>query len=193
MSSRGDAARRHILTAARELFAANGFSGVTMQDICRETGISRGGLYRHYASTGEIFCAIVTQEQAAALAALERAKADELPAEVILETFLDSRLHTLLDAENSIDNAVSEFAASSVEGKTLLIRRAETSLRILTDVISLGCAQGCYHCRKPEAVAAHILWLLEGMAKHNALLPLGSEEVEAQRAIVRHLLRDTAL
>lgn len=190
MSARGDAARRRILTAARELFAAKGFSGVSMQDICLRAELSRGGLYRHFGSTAEIFQAIVTQEQSAALAALDRAEADGVSADVMLETFLDSRLRTLLDTENSIDNAVSEFAAVCAEGKALLRHRAETSIRIMTEIITLGCAQGSYRCRAPESVAAHIIWLLEGMAKHNALLPLTAEEVAAQKQLLRRLLTD---
>lgn len=188
MSTRGDAARHRILTAARELFAAKGFSGVTMQDICARTELSRGGLYRHFGSTAEIFQEIVLQEQSTALAALERAEADGISAERMLETFLDSRLRTILDAENSIDNAVSEFAAACADGKALLVRRAETSIRVMTEIITLGCAQGSYHCSAPESVASHIIWLLEGMAKHNALLPLSAAEVNAQKQLLHDLL-----
>ncbi len=53
--SKGDRTKTRIKNTARELFVVKGFSAVTMKDICEATNISRGGLYRHYSSTGEIF------------------------------------------------------------------------------------------------------------------------------------------
>ena len=41
------------------MFAEKGFTKVTMKDICEACDLSRGGLYRHYGSTQEIFEAIL--------------------------------------------------------------------------------------------------------------------------------------
>ena len=59
MSARGDKTRKDIKEKAYRLFAEKGFKDVTMQDICERTGLSRGGLYRHYESTEQIFLEIV--------------------------------------------------------------------------------------------------------------------------------------
>lgn len=40
--------RDRILAAARKLFAANGFDGVTIRDIGAEAGLSNPALYRHF-------------------------------------------------------------------------------------------------------------------------------------------------
>lgn len=44
MSSR----RRAILTAAKRCFARKGFHATTITDICKEAGVSAGGLYTHF-------------------------------------------------------------------------------------------------------------------------------------------------
>ena len=62
MSARGDITRKKIRNEASLLFSEKGFSAVTMKDICDRTGLSRGGLYRHYGSTAEIFRDIFTAE-----------------------------------------------------------------------------------------------------------------------------------
>ena len=36
-----------------------GFKQVTMKDICEATQLSRGGLYSHFSSTGEVFKALL--------------------------------------------------------------------------------------------------------------------------------------
>ena len=59
MSLKGEKTKQEIREKACQLFAEKGFKEVTMKDICELTGLSRGGLYRHYESTGQIFLEIV--------------------------------------------------------------------------------------------------------------------------------------
>src|SRR3954453_11594943 len=46
--------RREILDAAAACFARRGFHQTTMQDICEETRLSPGAIYRYFASKEEI-------------------------------------------------------------------------------------------------------------------------------------------
>ena len=51
--------RELIIDISYPLFAKNGFNKITMKDICDVTNLSRGGLYSHFSSTGEVFDAIL--------------------------------------------------------------------------------------------------------------------------------------
>ena len=188
MSVRGDLSRNKILAAARTLFAAKGFSAVTMQDICDSTNLSRGGLYRHYASTAEVFTAIINEEQKAALNALDAAKNRKISPDTVLFTFLKSRMNKLANSTSSIDNATAEFAACSEKGKALLIERARVSVEIITQILQLGVAEGYFKCDNCPDTALHIICLLEGVGKHNALIPLKKEDVDVQLEIIRQML-----
>lgn len=55
--------RQQILKAATRCFVRNGFHQTTVQQICREAGISAGGLYRYYRAKDEIVVAIAEQER----------------------------------------------------------------------------------------------------------------------------------
>lgn len=57
--NKGDQTKELILATATELFANKGYLGVTMQNICDHTGLSRGGLYRHFDSCQAIFSHIL--------------------------------------------------------------------------------------------------------------------------------------
>ncbi len=46
--------RQQLLDAAITCFARNGFSETTIEDICREAGVSHGALYRHFRSKEDI-------------------------------------------------------------------------------------------------------------------------------------------
>ena len=54
----GDTKER-ILETALTLFAQNGYLGTSMNDIAGQLGITKGALYKHYASKQEILNSIV--------------------------------------------------------------------------------------------------------------------------------------
>ncbi len=189
MSIRGELSRKKILEASRKLFAAKGFSAVNMQDICNAAGISRGGLYRHYTSTENVFSAIIQEEQTAAFAALENAKAMEIPPDKFLISFLRSRMSQLLDPSISIDNATAEFAMGSELGRELLQKRAQSCIEIVSQILELGTARGIFSCKNCRETALLIIWSLEGMGKHNVLIPLTQKDVDAQLNLILTLLK----
>lgn len=177
MSVKGDAAKSRILSSARVLFAAKGFSKVTMKDICESVGMSRGGVYRYYPSTEAIFAALIEAEQENALCALRVAERNGVSPASILFTYIKNRIGLYLDKQGNIENAITEYAANSEEGKRILVDRAKLCIRIITEQIDRGCAMGAFSCRDSQTAAKHIVWLLEGMAKHNAIIPVNSEDI----------------
>ena len=50
----GQIRKREIREAAKKCFLAKGFQSTTMEDVITEIGMSRGGVYHHYANTNEM-------------------------------------------------------------------------------------------------------------------------------------------
>ena len=50
----GQMKKREIREAAKRCFLDKGFQNTTMEDVITEIGMSRGGVYHHYASTTEM-------------------------------------------------------------------------------------------------------------------------------------------
>jgi AcrR family transcriptional regulator len=55
--------RQQILDGARRLFLAEGFDAVSMADIAREAGVSKGTLYVYFESKEELFAELVRIEK----------------------------------------------------------------------------------------------------------------------------------
>jgi len=53
--SRGSQTRARLLKAAKTLFLLRGFGLVTVDDICRAAGVSKGGFYHHFPGKGAVF------------------------------------------------------------------------------------------------------------------------------------------
>ncbi len=52
--SKGELTRQRIIEIAAPLFNQRGYAGCSMQDILRETGLKKGGVYRHFGSKEEL-------------------------------------------------------------------------------------------------------------------------------------------
>ena len=50
----GQMRKKEIREAAKRCFLTKGFQSTTMEDVIMEIGMSRGGVYHHYASTNEM-------------------------------------------------------------------------------------------------------------------------------------------
>jgi AcrR family transcriptional regulator len=46
------------VAAARELFAARGYAGVSMEQVCTRAEVTRGALYHHFAGKDDLFRAV---------------------------------------------------------------------------------------------------------------------------------------
>src|SRR5579862_7551370 len=62
----GDTTRERILVRAEQLFADRGFNGVTMPAIAEASGITAGGIYRHFKNKAELFFHVVRRAVEAA-------------------------------------------------------------------------------------------------------------------------------
>jgi AcrR family transcriptional regulator len=68
-----------IHTAARELFAANGFEATSMDDIATHAGVAKGAIYHHFESKQEIFTQVLESLQAEIAAAPIPPSARQIP------------------------------------------------------------------------------------------------------------------
>lgn len=58
------ARREHILDAAERCFARAGFHRSTMQDICKEAGVSPGAIYVYFASKEDLIAGLCERDRA---------------------------------------------------------------------------------------------------------------------------------
>ncbi len=163
--------------------------GAYFTDALNPAGLTRGGLYRHYSSTEEVFSAIIREEQIEAFASLEKAKARGVSPGNMLISFLRSRMTKLPAPSVSIDNAIEEFAIASDRSKALLQNRAVACIDIITQMLELGVAQGVFSCDNCRETALHVIWSLEGMGKHNLLFPLTQKDIDAQLKLILRMLQ----
>ena len=96
----GDTKER-ILEISLALFAAKGYLGTSMSDIAGQLGITKGALYKHYASKQQILERIIERMNELDL---ERAQEYEMP-ETEPDGFAEAYLHTPIDKIHAYSTA----------------------------------------------------------------------------------------
>ena len=176
MGTKGEKTKQYICKEAYQLFAEKGFKRVTMKDICEKTGLSRGGLYRHYDSTEQIFLEIIdgfTQMQSNEFS---KKIAQHIPAVKILDDVLMRYANEMIDNKNSLSLAIYEFYSNPEISKTenTMIKQYEASKSMWVELIDYGMKNKEFKKVDAEAVFDVIVFSYQGVRMHSKLMKMDS-------------------
>lgn len=177
MGKKGEDTKKFIREKAICLFAQKGFKNVTMKDICTVTGLSRGGLYRHYDSTQQIFFEIVDMLMNAQDNELSAKMAAGLPAPQILEEILERYRMEMLDSKASLSVAIYEFFSENFsDGQdNLLLRQYQYSVDMWSEFLSYGIKRGEFKKVDCKEVIDIIIFSYQGVRMYSTIIPLDEE------------------
>lgn len=190
MSAKGDKTKELICSEAYKLFAEKGFKEVTMKDICEKTGLSRGGLYRHYSSTEEIFSHIInslmqTQENEV-LNKIESL----VPAKQILLELLNRYQIEMLDSSNCLTLAIYEFFSTLQRkgNESLLYEQYLLSKKTWKSLIAYGIKTKEFNEVNAEAIIDIIIFSYQGVRLYSNLMLISPQIPENILYIIKNIL-----
>ena len=186
MGKKGDETKRLILEKAMALFAKKGFKNVTMKDICIDTGLSRGGLYRHYESTNQIFSEIIdilmnTQDNE-----LSSKIENEVPAPVILDEILERYKKEMLDSSGSLSIAILEFYSENQpsDNDNVLFEQYLYSKDMWSYFISYGVNRGEFNNVNSEEIIDMIIFSYQRVRMFATIMPI---DEQIPNRIINHI------
>lgn len=174
MGTKGTKTREYICREAYNLFAEKGFKDVTMADICVRTNLSRGGLYRHYQSTEEIFLEIMGALMEHQGNEFEEKMSQNIPADEILDEVLCRYEKEMLDAEASLSVALYEFFSNPIIQKSnhSIQEQYLLSRKMWKDFIAYGVRRNEFQKVPGEDVIDLILFSYQGVRMYSRLMPV---------------------
>ena len=181
MGKKGEDTKKLIRERAAYLFAQKGFKNVTMKDICAATGLSRGGLYRHYDSTRQIFLQIIDALMGAQDNELTEKMNAGLPASQILNEILERYRKEMLDNAASLSVAIYEFFSENYSNgqDNLLLKQYQYSVDMWNEFLSYGIKRGEFKTVDCKEVIDIILFSYQGVRMYSTIIPL-DEQIPAR-------------
>jgi len=186
MGKKGEYTKKLIRERAAYLFAQKGFKNVTMKDICAATGLSRGGLYRHYDSTRQIFLEIIEALMGAQDNELTEKMNAGLPASQILNEILERYRKEMLDNAASLSVAIYEFFSENYSNgqDNLLLKQYQYSVDMWNEFLSYGIKRGEFKTVDCIEVIDIILFSYQGVRMYSTIIPI-DEQIPAR--IINHI------
>ncbi len=181
MGDKGDKTRERIRTEAYRLFAEKGFKEVTMTDLCQRTGLSRGGLYRYYSGTADIFAEILSEEYS-----IHGRMEEGESARAILEDMLRAVREEIMEKELSLSLAIYEYA--SLGNEELFMRINQRAKDRWSGLIKYGINTGEFKKTDPDQVSELILYYYQGLRMWSRIIPFQEKTAENYVRTVWELL-----
>lgn len=181
MGSKGIKTKAKIRKEAYRLFAEKGFKAVTMTDICEKTGLSRGGLYRYYSGTEQIFSEILSEEYVIS----DRIEKHE-SAKAILEDMLETIKCEIMDKELSLSLAIYEYA--NLGNEDFFIDINDKAKKRWISLLNYGMETKEFKTVDPEQISDLILYYYQGLRMWSRVLPFDKQVAEHYTETIKQIL-----
>lgn len=188
MSTKGEATKAYIVKEALTLFSQKGFNNVTMTDICEACDLSRGGLYRHFGSTKDIFIEILESDNNDIEESINQALLHGLSAKKLLSSFFDLQKKDIASDKERIEVAVYEFCTAYPEHKDYFNKRFDDAVHIFYLLIEYGQKRNEFKKGDASTMAKHIVFYLEGLKMSAPYVSLDEEFLDNQFAILEDMI-----
>jgi AcrR family transcriptional regulator len=174
---RGEVTHRRILEEAATAFAAQGYDGTSVAQICRRADVSKGAFYHHFGSKQELFLKLFQRwlkELDAQLVALQTGRTS-VPEELLNMTEM---IHSVFRAADDQLPIFLEFWAQAAhdpamwEATITPYRRYRT---FFTEMVRSGISEGTLRHVNPDTAARVIVSLAVGLVLQGLLDTEGAD------------------
>lgn len=184
--------RDMILEKSREIFCKKGYLSVTMTDIVKACGISRGGLYLYFSSVEEIFQAVISSRNVRRLAVVRKSIEENAEFLSLLNLYFDMQKERLLNMEQSFLMATYEYYSVNNNPDIIKFRDSQIALikQTILDIFELGIKQGIIENNNiEEALAEHYVLMIEGMSVFGSFKNITSKQIDTQIELMKNMLK----
>lgn len=175
MGNKGEQTKRLICMNAYQLFVEKGYKDVTMKDICDKTGLSRGGLYRHFTGTEQIFLEIINTLMGKQQNEFHEKMLKGIPAAEILDGVLARYESEMLDQSSSLSIAIYEFFSNPKmsKGDNSITQQYLNSKKMWIDLIQYGIQRKEFkETVIPESIFDLIIFSYQGVRMYSTLMDI---------------------
>ena len=181
MGKKGENTRQLICNTAEKLFSEKGYTAVSMQMICDATGLSKGGLYRHFSNKEELLLELIKKEKRV-ISDIEAGKSATETLENLLQLYRDD----MSNCKNSLAFALYEYAAT--ENQQLLDSGNTADKDMWSRLVEYGVQSGEFNDINPEVVMDSFLYAYRGVELWGRVLPFDEKTFDNITKAVRLLL-----
>ena len=188
MQQRSEETRSRILGSAIKLFSARGFNAASVDDICKDAGISKGAFYHHFESKQALFLALLDVWLQTIDNAIEASKDKTVPETFMLIT--EAFPFIFETAGEGLPMFLEFWLQASRDEKIwqASIAPYRRYQKHFTSLIKKGVDEGSFVKVDPELTARMIVSMAMGLLLQSLLDPKGAKWEKTAREITTMMM-----
>ena len=184
VSTRKTTPQSIILDAAQHLILQNGYAGLSMRDLSRDSGLAKGTIYYYFQDKEEIYLNVVERDllnmQTRIQAAAQTPGDCTTRLRAVISAYFD-----LAQANRSIFIArLREISGMESALRNLLQRHRTALMQPIADIIEEGIANGIFRPLQPHMVITSLIGMMNSFVTHRFLI----EQSDITPEVVEHTL-----
>ena len=180
-----------IIEESKKVFQKKGFVAVTMQDIVDACNISRGGLYKYFSNTSEIFESVLMNFPNDDVDMIQKMIINKVPFIEILDELLDKQKYELINLDKSLRIATYEFYLKdrSIRDTKMIRQNLEVSIKGIKKLLEYGQNQGkVKDFTDINQVSLNFVMWLEGISLTAIVTGLDEVTIEKQLQTIKVMI-----
>lgn len=162
--ARAQARRRAVLIAAARVFARDGYTTATLDDVARELGVTKGVIYYYFRGKEEVYTEIRATAVRDAIARLEAIIAEGTPAPAMLRAAVRDLVSHIFDELDRFANVLRADDRISSEHRTVIRDLQRRYEQLMRGIIARGIAEGEFAARDATVTTFTVLRACLGIA-----------------------------
>jgi AcrR family transcriptional regulator len=193
MQQRSEETQARILEAAVKQFSVSGFNKASVDDICKQAGISKGAFYHHFKTKQDVFLALLDGWLQTFDQAIEASKNQTVP-----ETFQQLTEYFPYIFESAGDNLPMflEFWLQASRDETIWdasIAPYRRYHKYFVSLIKKGITEGSFADVDPDLAGRLIISAAMGLLLQSLLDPEGANWTKVARETVQVMVKSLLL
>lgn len=187
--------RHHIIDAAEQVFAEQGFEAARMQQIAQQAGISLGTLYGQFEGKQDLYRAVLIARDTEMLDAVREAAAQRISGEPSLAAVLDLmeiHLRFLMDHPAYLKMQLQQgfmWYHSSSRPSPLERDLWEEGMQLMRQVFDWGMAQSIFVDQPADEAMALLLSIQQARLSHWVMAQCSSDKDELLQTLKADFVR----
>ncbi|MBL7079769.1 TetR/AcrR family transcriptional regulator [Candidatus Bathyarchaeota archaeon] len=180
------------MDSAESLFSTKGFNGTSMNDIVKESGLSKGAIYGHFESKERLFLSLWERQTVVGIGQLRQMfSPDETAVDKLLKV-AEMTMASSCDCPPEVGRMQLEFMVAASRMKALepdMQKRYETIHTFINEIFEEGVENGEFRKDLDSDALTSILFAsLDGLGVHYATLGIEFDAKRLQDTLMKVVL-----
>ncbi len=178
------ASKEAILEAAQRLILRSGYSGLSMRELAKQSGLAKGTIYHHFRNKQELYLEALERDLLTVRDRLAAAAGQSGDCKQRLQAVIETYFALIQERRHMILVALREIEGLEAQLRALVQKHRDEFLRPIAAIIEQGIREGIFRPVNAKMTVISLFGMMNSFVTHHLLL----DQVDIDQDVVTHTL-----